>query len=222
MFPMLSLLAKGARAGALALALSAVFSAAAQADDAPSLRASIGGAPAETTYILGTGDKIHVTVFGEDDLGGDFEVDSNGFVRLPLIGPVRATGLSSHALEDRISTALEEGYLKEPRVNVEIVNYRPFYIIGEVNKPGQYPYVNEMTVINAVALAGGYTEKANDSWIYVRRLGEAAEEKLPADPTTRIEPGDVVRVAPTLFWSGMNIIAPVSQVVASGWFLSQL
>jgi protein involved in polysaccharide export with SLBB domain len=221
---MLSLLAKAARAGAFALALSATFFAAAsaRADDTPSLRASIGSAPAETTYILGTGDKIHVTVFGEDDLSGDFEVDSNGFVRLPLIGPVRATGLSSHALEDRISAALEEGYLKEPRVNVEIVNYRPFYIIGEVNKPGQYPYVNEMTVINAVALAGGYTEKANDSWIYVRRIGEAEEERLPADPTTRIEPGDVVRVAPTLFWSGMNIIAPVSQVVASGWFLSQL
>src|ERR1700733_4138852 len=109
-----------------------------QADTATS------GMPRETgnneSYRLGTGDKLKLTVFGQDDLGGEFTVDDQGFIRLPLIGQVKAAGLTIHDFEDAVTSKLADGYLRDPRVSVQVVNYRPFYIIGEVNKPGEYPY----------------------------------------------------------------------------------
>jgi protein involved in polysaccharide export with SLBB domain len=224
MLPMPTLLRLALRAGAFALAVCA-FSGITVADTGGGpepLRPAIGEAPApgQTTYHLATGDKVHVIVYGEDDLSGDFDVDSNGFVRLPLIGQVKATGLSAHDLEDRIAAALQDGYLQQPRVNVEIIGYRPFYIIGEVNKPGQYPYVNDMNALNAVALAGGYTQKAEDGFVYVRRNGETEERKVSADQSTLIQPGDVVRIPPSLFWSVVNVATPLSTIVSPLWYLA--
>jgi len=195
----------------------------AQADDPGPIPGNIayGQQPGSgnTSYRLGTGDKVRVIVFGEDDLGGEFQIDSSGFVRLPLVGEVRAQGLTVQVLEDRIEAALGSGYLQRPRVNVEVTDYRPFYIIGEVNKPGQYPYVNDMSAPNAIALAGGYTEKAADSFLYVRRNGSTKEEEVPADETTRIEPGDVVRVPPTMFWAAITFAGPLSAIVSTRWYL---
>ena len=148
-------------------------------------------------YRLGTGDKIRVIVFGEQELSGDYEVDSSGYLRLPLIGQVQAAGYSLREFEDAIKIKLEEGYLKDPRVSVEVVNYRPFYIIGEVASPGQYPYVNGMTVLNAVALAGGFTYRARKSTVYIRNGNE--EDETPADQTTKIRPGDIIRVGERFF-----------------------
>jgi protein involved in polysaccharide export with SLBB domain len=168
--------------------------------------------PAEdTTYRLGTGDKLRVTVFGEDDLSGQFEIDSQGFVRLPLIGQIQAAGLTTYGLEGRISEAMVTGgFLLTPKVNVEVTGYRPFYIIGEVAKPGEYPYVNAMTAENAVALAGGYTDRAVTSAIWVRHKGERKEHELAADDdTTRIQPGDVLRVEKTTYWALMTILSPL-------------
>jgi polysaccharide export outer membrane protein len=171
--------------------------------------------PADVTgmdgYVLDTGDKIHVTVFGKDNenLGGDFEVDGTGLVRLPLIGAMRAGGLTARALEDSITRALAAGYLIDPRVNVAIATYRPFFILGEVNKPGSYPYVNNMNALNAVALAGGYTQRAVESSIYIRRRGETEERSYPADQRTEIHPGDIVRVPDTVFWRVMSLIVPL-------------
>jgi protein involved in polysaccharide export with SLBB domain len=150
-------------------------------------------------YRLGTGDKVRVIVFGEDDLGGEFDVDGSGFVRLPLVGQVKAAGLSVHGFEGAVTEKLKAGYLKNPRVSVEITNYRPFYIIGEVNKPGEYPYVNNMSVLNAVALAGGYTYRAGESEVYVRRNGGKDEIKEQADGSAKILPGDIVRVPERFF-----------------------
>jgi len=107
----------------------------------------------EDTYKLDTGDKLRVIVFGEPDLGGEYEVDGSGFVRLPLIGQIPAAGIGLHDFEIRVKSALEEGYLKNAKVSIEVINYRPFYILGQVNKPGEYPFVNGMSVLNAVALA---------------------------------------------------------------------
>jgi protein involved in polysaccharide export with SLBB domain len=161
------------------------------------------GMPRETgnneSYRLGTGDKLKLTVFGQDDLGGEFTVDDQGFIRLPLIGQVKAAGLTIHDFEDAVTAKLADGYLRDPRVSVQVVNYRPFYIIGEVNKPGEYPYENGMNVLNAVSLAGGYTYRADDSVVYVRRKGSPDEEKQPADQTTIIYPGDIIRVAERFF-----------------------
>lgn len=161
-------------------------------------------------YRLGTGDKLRVTVFNEPDLSGEFEIDSQGYVRLPLIGQVVAAGLSTYGLESRVADGfVQGGYLVNPRVNVEVTTYRPFYIIGEVAKPGEYPYVNAMTAQNAVALAGGYTEYASESELYVRHQGERKEHEVAADESTRILPGDVLRVERTSYWSIMTLLAPL-------------
>lgn len=161
-------------------------------------------------YQLGAGDKIRVTVFGETDLSGEYEVDGSGVVRLPLIGTVRAIGYTAPALETSIAAALAQGYLKNPRVNVEIITYRPFYIIGAVNKPGEYPYVDNMSAMNAVALAGGFTDSAKSSTVYVRHEGSTVEEEVPTDQITHIRPGDVVRVKTTLFWDAMSVFSPLA------------
>jgi len=163
--------------------------------------ATTGAATPSTdeSYVLGGGDKIRLSVFGETDLGGEFEIDGSGVVRLPLIGQVKAAGMTVHQFEDKLISMFEDGYLKDPRVSVEVINYRPFYIIGEVNKPGQYPYVSDMNALNAVALAGGYTAKADKSEIYIQRTGVNGEKDYPSNETTKIRPGDVVRIPERFF-----------------------
>jgi polysaccharide export outer membrane protein len=177
---------------------------------APYYASSYGSGTGDPGYVLGAGDKIRLTVFDETDLSGDYTVDGSGFVRLPLIGQVRAAGYTTPQLEAGIGSALAQGYLKSPRVAVEVTTYRPFYIIGAVNRPGEYPYVNHMTALSAVALAGGYTPSAVESVIYVRREGSNREVQLPTDRTTEIHPGDVVRVNNTFFWDAMNLFGPLS------------
>jgi protein involved in polysaccharide export with SLBB domain len=174
----------------------------------------------DTSYRLDTGDTVRVTVFGETDLSGSFEIDSQGYVRLPLIGPVPAAGLSTYGLETRVAGSLiQGGFLLTPRVNVEVTTYRPFYIIGEVAKPGEYPYVNAMSVPNAIALAGGYTEHAAESAVYIRHQGETKGRDAPADESTRIRPGDVVRVERSTYWSVVSLLAPLISPLATVAYL---
>jgi len=187
------------------LVLPAVVRAADEASLRPSSTLSM-----EESYELGTGDKVRVSVCGESDLGGDFQVDGNGRISLPLIGAVRASGRTVADLEADIGDRLADGYLQAPRVSVEITNYRPFYVIGQVNRPGEYAYVNGMSALNAVALAGGFTEHANEDTIYIRRNGSSREETVPADQMTRIWPGDVIRIPMSTFWSVMSVLSPVS------------
>lgn len=166
--------------------------------------------PENFDYILGPGDKLKLTVFEEAELSGDYTIDGSGFVRLPLIGQVRASGLNATQLEASIASSLSRGYLKQPRVSVQVATYRPFYIIGAVAKPGEYPYVNNMNALNAIALAGGYTPSAVESSIYIRREGSNTEVKMPVDRSTQIRPGDVVRVNTTLFADAMQLMNPLS------------
>jgi protein involved in polysaccharide export with SLBB domain len=154
---------------------------------------------ADVSYTLGSGDKVRVNVFGEADLSGEFVVDDSGFLRLPLVGQIAAAGRTVRQLEGDLAAKLGSQYLKSPRVSIEVVNYRPFYILGEVNKPGEYPFVVNMSVINAVALAGGYTYRANESSVYIKRKDASEEEKFPADDTTKILPGDIVNVVERWF-----------------------
>ena len=128
------------------------------------------GAPiTDEHYHLGTGDKLRVNVYGEEDLSGEFLVDGSGQVQLPLVGQVKAAGLTIHEFVSEVITSLKSGYLKDPKVSVEVLNYRPFYIMGEVNKPGEYPFENGLNVLGAIALAGGYTYRANDNDVYQHR-----------------------------------------------------
>lgn len=150
-------------------------------------------------YQLGTGDKLRVTIYGEADLSGEFIVDGAGQVQLPLVGQVSAAGLTVHQFVGEVTVALQNGYLKDPKVSVEVLNYRPFYIMGEVNKPGEYPYENGLNALGAIALAGGFTYRADDHDVYVRRAGLTDEEALPADAKTRIYPGDIIRIAERIF-----------------------
>jgi polysaccharide export outer membrane protein len=169
------------------------------ASAAPAAAPSAPQASADDGYKLGSGDKLRVIVFGENDLGGEYVLDGAGFISLPLIGQIHAAGDTIHQFEAEVSAKLKDGYLKDPRVSVEVINYRPFYIIGEIMKPGEYAYVNGMSVLNAVALAGGYTFRANERQVYVRRGGAGNEQPVNADQTTKIYPGDIIRVAERFF-----------------------
>ena len=204
LFKALRLAAYAAAAVSLATAATAQTSEELRAQPAAYQRDDL-----DNGYRLGTGDQIRVTVYGEDDLSGQFTVDGNGYVSLPLIGQIKAGGASASDLESQITAKLADGYLNDPRVSIEITTYRPFYVLGQVNKPGEYAYVNGMTILNAVALAGGYTDQADDTNVYVRRNGTTKEVEVPADQTTHINPGDVVRVSRTTFWSVVSVVTPI-------------
>jgi protein involved in polysaccharide export with SLBB domain len=150
-------------------------------------------------YRLGTGDKVRVTVFNEKDLSGDFDVNDQGLIALPLIGQVQVGGLTLSQAQDLITHRFGKDYLVNPRVNVEVLNYRPFFILGEVKNPGGYPFVNGMTVVNAVALAGGYTPRANRNHIVIKRAANpgAGEQEVQEDGAAL--PGDIIRVPERFF-----------------------
>lgn len=156
-------------------------------------------AQAGSGYLLGPGDKIRVTVFGQEDLSGEFEVDAAGNVALPLIQSVPAQGMTPPALEKEIASRLEPEYLRDPKVSVEVLTYRPFYIYGEVMKPGGYPYVNGMTVHNAIALAGGFSYRARTSSVRLRRTKDGQQTETDVPLSTSVMPGDVIEVRERYF-----------------------
>lgn len=150
--------------------------------------------PGSPSYRLGPTDRIRLKVYGEGDITGDYEVDSSGYVSVPLAGRVKAAGLTARQLEGAIASALSQGMLKDPRVNVEVANYRPFFILGEVKRAGEYPYKSGLTVLDAVASAGGYTYRANEGKVVIRRAGSTAEEIYPLDAPVLVFPGDNIRI----------------------------
>ncbi|HVZ29394.1 MAG TPA: polysaccharide biosynthesis/export family protein [Asticcacaulis sp.] len=160
-----------------------------------------GGAAPLYQYTLGSGDQIRVIIFGEPDLSGEkFFVSGEGKVSLPLIGEVSAIGLTATQLQDKIATAfLNGGYLKNPRVNVEILTFRPFYILGEVSRPGEYPFSNGMTLERAVATASGYTYRADHKKVFIKHANDEKEVAVPLTSQVMIAPGDTVRVPERYF-----------------------
>jgi len=154
----------------------------------------------ETSYRLGTGDQLRLNVFNEPTLSGSqYSVNSDGDVSLPLIGAVQVGGLTLREAEAAITAKYANGYLQNPRVNIDIINQRPFYILGEVNKPGEYAYVDGLTVLNAVAKAEGYTYRANRTFVYIRRSGSNSEERVDLTAATPVLPGDTVRIVERYF-----------------------
>ena len=163
--------------------------------------AAAGGALIEdiSGYKLGPGDALRVTVFRHEDLSGEFSLDGEGYFALPLVGEILGGGRTARQLENEIEVALKSGgYLVDPQVSIEVLNYRPFYIIGEVNQPGSFEYVNGMTVINAVALAGGYTYRADQDDIIISRGGSNGP-RIQALPDTEVLPGDIIEVTERFF-----------------------
>jgi protein involved in polysaccharide export with SLBB domain len=163
------------------------------------LARSTAGASVASDYRLGAADKVRVTVFGEDKLGGEFQVGADGAVALPLIGNVAALGLTPLQFQTAVSRALAEGFLKDPKVSVEVLTYRPYYILGEVKKPGEYPYTNNLTVLNAAATAEGFTYRANTKKVHIKRANSSVEETVPLSASTMVAPGDTVRIGERYF-----------------------
>lgn len=168
------------------------------AQDAPPAAAE-GAQRTIPGYRLGAGDKVRVIVFGEDALSKEFFVSGSGNISLPLIGEVSAIGLTIGQLQDAIAAKLSDGYLKDPKVSAEVLNYRPFYILGEVNRPGEYPYTSNLTVMNAVATAQGFTYRADQKKVFVRRAEEVKEQAYPLTSTTLVAPGDTIRIGERFF-----------------------
>ena len=153
----------------------------------------------DAPYTLDSGDKLRVVVFGQDGLSNSYAVDAGGKITMPLIGAVRARGMTIAQLSDAISTRLRQGYIREPHVAVEIEAYRPFFILGEVTFPGQYPYVPNMTVETAVAIAGGYTPRAFKRKIELSHQINGLTERRVVSPNYPVRPGDTVLIAERWF-----------------------
>lgn len=151
-------------------------------------------------YVLGANDRIRLIVFGEEQLSGEFALDSTGRAALPLIGEVPAAGLTLRQFERRVEESLGDGYLNDPRVSAEVLNFRPFYILGEVVRPNQYPYASNLSVLNAVATAGGFTPLADQTRVFIRRAGAEAEVQIALTPEAIVFPGDTVRIAKGAFY----------------------
>jgi polysaccharide export outer membrane protein len=170
----------------LLITLTACASTVSKLPDLP----SDGGAP----YLLGAGDTLQIVVFGETDLSGTFRVSDSGAIAMPLAGVVPVAGLSIDQFQRRLAERLRANALKSPNVTVAISEYRPFFILGEVKSPGSYPYVPNMTVLTAVAIAGGFTFRASQNEIsVVRQSGSRASESRAARDS-RVLPGDVVNI----------------------------
>ncbi|WP_375285495.1 polysaccharide biosynthesis/export family protein [Sphingomonas sp.] len=153
----------------------------------------------EEAYRLGVGDKVRVLVFNEPGLSGEFSVGANGALSLPLIGDLAATGKTVDQVSNEVQAKLGDGYLRDPKVSMEVTAYRPYYILGEVKAPGTYPYVNGLTVMNAVASAQGFTPRANQGRIFIRRRGEDQEVAYKLTPDLRVYPGDTIRLGERYF-----------------------
>jgi polysaccharide export outer membrane protein len=156
---------------------------------------AIPSPPAPIVYTLDSGDRLRVVVFGQDGLTNSYSVDAAGNVTMPLIGPVQARGRTTAELSAALAARLRQGYIREPHVAVEVELYRPFFILGEVVFPGQYPYVPNMTVETAVAIAGGFTPRAFRYNVDVSHptAGVVIRENVPV--TTTIRPGDTIVVS---------------------------
>lgn len=156
---------------------------------------TVGSGP----YLLGTGDQLRIVVYDQPGLTNLYEVDQSGQISMPLIGDVSAGDSTTDTLAERIEAKLATAYLREPNVTVEVATYRPFFVLGEVGDPGQFPYVPGITAETAVAVAGGFTDRANKHVVRVSRTvrGQLYETRLPV--TEPIRPGDTVYVFESLF-----------------------
>jgi len=153
----------------------------------------------DISYRLGAGDKLQINVFNQTDLTGEYTLDANGRFTMHLIGKVKAKGLTPTELEALLVSKLKPDYLVNPRVSVRVDNFRPFYIIGEVKSPSSYAYVNGMTYLTAVAIAGGYTYRAKKGHVYVMRSDDPEREEIKFDVNESVHPGDIIRIAERLF-----------------------
>ncbi len=176
---------------------SLVSQTAARAQLVSNMRAQ-AGAPTPG-YLLHASDKVRVKVYNEAEITGEYEVDAAGFVSIPLAGRIRAAGTTPRQLERAIRARLRDGIITDPKVSVEIAAYAPFYIHGEVKRAGELPYRPGITVIDAIASAGGFTYRADEGKVFLRRAGSMVEDVYPTDLPVPVYPGDNVRIPERYF-----------------------
>lgn len=155
-------------------------------------------------YRLDSGDKVKITVFNEPTLTGDFVVDGQGVISMPLIGEVKAKELTVRELERLVEGKLRgdggaQGYLRDPQVSAEVTSYRPYYILGEIGKPGEYPFITGLTVMKAVATAGDFTYRADKKKVFIKSVDSPTEREVRLTPTTPVRPGDTIRIRERFF-----------------------
>jgi polysaccharide export outer membrane protein len=155
-------------------------------------RPPVVAASVHAPYVLGSGDKVRVTVYGQPNLSAVYPIDQAGLISMPLIGPVQAAGVNSFELQKAITSRLRNGYLRNPDVTVAVDTYRPFFVLGEVTNAGQYPYQAGITAEKAVAVAGGFSPRARHDSVMIARRIHGRVVKFAAPVTTPLMPGDVV------------------------------
>ncbi|MFZ3357375.1 MAG: polysaccharide biosynthesis/export family protein [Xanthobacteraceae bacterium] len=145
-------------------------------------------------YTLDSGDRLRIVVFGQEGLTNSYVLDASGDIAMPLIGSVAARGLTTDQLSARVAELLRQGYVRDPHVAVEIEAYRPFFILGEVTQPGQYPYVANMSVETAVAIAGGFGPRARRKSVVISRNYGGQTYRFETPTTAQVQPGDTIQV----------------------------
>ena len=150
-------------------------------------------------YKLGVADKVRVLVFNEPTLSGEFTVNANGSLAIPLIGDVAARDRTTSQVRDDIQHQFANGYLRDPKVSIDVLTFRPFYILGEVNKPGEYPYSSGLTVLNAVATAQGFTYRADRKRVFIKSINGSTEAVRELSSGTFVHPGDTIRIGERYF-----------------------
>ena len=148
---------------------------------------------------LQPGDKIRLNVYGEDKLSGEYEIDQSGQISLPLAGTIEAQGLTQTELEQALAKKFRSEYLKNPKVTVTIATLAPYYMMGEVTKPGEFAYKSGLNVLTAMAIAGGPTYRASRSTVQIQRRGETSMRDYPISASVPILPGDVIKVPERYF-----------------------
>lgn len=163
-------------------------------------RSGPASAGTSSEYRLGPNDRTRIIVFGQPGLTGEFVLDGDGTLAFPLVGSVPAAGMTPRELQQAIAAKLDPEYLRAPNVTVEVLTRRPFYVLGEVQKPGDYPYVTGITALHAVAMAGGHTYRARTSGYYIKRLDQDGRmTRVVAKPETIVRPGDTLEVRERYF-----------------------
>jgi len=183
----------------LVLLVSACVSSSPNADLKMSVDTNLNTMASTAALRLAPGDKLRVTVFGEDKLSGEYQVDSAGALSLPLAGTIQGAGLTKAELEQALTAKLKSEYLRNPKVTVDVVSFRPFYVLGEVQKPGEYQFRSGLNILSAIAIAGGATYRASTSKVLIQRSGSTEMTEYQQSPTVLVMPGDVVRVPERYF-----------------------
>jgi len=189
------------RAGGFLLlfAASTAIAGGVAAQSSPNQASPVAATDTSQDYQLGVSDKIRVTVYNEPNLTGEYPISPSGNISLPLIGEIAANGRTVAAVRQEVQERFADGYLRDPKVTIDIVTFRPFYILGEITHPGELPYSDGMTVLNAVATAQGFTYRANKKYVFIKHKGEATENRVLLTADVRVLPGDTVRIGERYF-----------------------